>query len=516
MSEFLRVAEVLFNKYREPMSAKQLVNIAIEGKLFSDKLSGKTPHQTMKSKLSVDIVTKGPHSKFVRTQPGRFFLRSLLEDPSKAYTAKPIRATPASETVLVFPSKWLDAKGRFQGITRTWKRMLSGLLRNSVCTYLGRIEAEQNENYKQLLTYIIVKRGSRILAFRRGTFNRVEDYLRGSTCIGFGGHVSEFDRTLYNADTDQGVMDNARRELFEELSLPAKDRSRLVIGKGLKIVGLLNDDSSSTGRKHFAIVLRYDATDDPAWQIPQRGEKSVTQLRWLNLGGVGGELRNFEYWSQLCLSEFFPSAVRAQSSYRIRRRAVLRPPHLLCVLGTLGSGKSVATDVLTKDFGYSEINSGRIVAEILGIPPVPQSSREDFQGKAWEFIRDGNGPTQLAQGIWEYVKVESNPRVVIDGIRQRATLEELRKLAGRRKLGLLYVYTPPNVAYQFYKGRGSSDNLSIQDFLRISDSPVEIDVRSMIGVSDAVVYNWSGRPIYRDAIRKLMRDVLSGARGRSR
>ncbi len=515
MSEFLRVAEVLFNKYREPMSAKQLVDIAIEEKLFSDKLAGKTPHQTMKSKLSVDILTKGPHSKFVRTRPGRFFLRSLLEDPSKAYTAKPIRATPASETVLVFPSKWLDARGRFQGITRVWKRTLSSLLGNSTCTYLGRMEAEQNEDYKQILTYVMVTRGSKILAFRRGTFNRVEDYLRGSTCIGFGGHVSELDRTLYNAATDQGVTDNARRELFEELNLPMKDRSRVVVGKGLKVVGLLNDDSSSTGRKHFAVVFRYDATNDPAWQIPQRGEKSVTQLRWLSLRGVGEELRNFEYWSQLCLSEFFPSAVKGQPSYRIRRRALLRPPHLLCVLGTLGSGKSVATDVLTKDFGYSEINSGQVVAEILGIPPVPRSSREVFQQKAWEFIRDAEGPARLAQAIWERVGAESNPRVLVDGIRQRATLEHLRRLAGTRRVGLLYVYTPPNMAYQFYRGRGDT-GLSIQDFLRVSDFPVETEVRSMIGISDAILYNWSGRPLYRDAIRQLMKDVLKGTGGSSR
>jgi len=53
MSEFLRAAEVLFKKYGEPMSARQLVNAAIENQLFSDKLSGKTPHQTMKAKLSV-------------------------------------------------------------------------------------------------------------------------------------------------------------------------------------------------------------------------------------------------------------------------------------------------------------------------------------------------------------------------------------------------------------------------------------------------------------------------------
>jgi predicted NUDIX family phosphoesterase len=510
MSEFLRVAEILFQKYREPMSAKELVHAAIEEQLFSDKLSGQTPHQTMKAKLSVDIRRKGVQSIFVRTRPGRFFLRSLLEDPSKAYTAKPLRAGPVSETVLAFPSKWLDENGRFQGITQSWKRMLSKLLKSSVCTYIGRMEAEQSEAYKQILTYVMVTRNSQILAFKRGTFNRVEDYLRGSACIGFGGHVSELDRTLYNLGTDKGIMDNAKRELFEELDLPTADRACIGANTRLEIAGLLNDDSSPTGRKHFAVIFRYRATEDTRWDSPERGEKSVTQLRWLSLRGIGEELRNFEYWSQLCLTEFYPSAVRGQPSYRIRRRSPLRPPHLLCVVGTLGSGKSVATDVLKKDFKYREINSGRIVAEILGIPPVPESPRDVFQRKAWDFIRQPTGPARLAQGIWKHVLAGSSDRVLIDGIRHRATLDELRKLAGRTSVGLLYVHTPPNVAYRFYRRR-SGKSLSIHEFLSLSDSPVEAEVRGMIGVADAVLYNWTGRPMYRDAIRKLIRDLLRKA-----
>jgi predicted NUDIX family phosphoesterase len=434
MSEFLRVAEMLFQKYREPMTAKQLVHCAIEDKLFSDKLSGKTPHQTMKAKLSVDIRRKGSLSPFVRTRPGRFFLRSLLASDSEAYQAKPFRIAPATEDVLVFPSKWLDGRDRFQGIKKTWKPLLSRLLSQSGLHHIGRMEAEQSEDFKQVLTYILVTRRSQILAFRRGTFNRVEDYLRGSSCIGFGGHVSELDRTLYNFRTDMGILDNARRELFEELTLPKMDRSQIANGKGLEIIGLLNDDSSAAGRRHFAVVLRYRATDDPAWEEPLRGEKSITQLRWLNLRSLGEELRDFEYWSQLCLATFFP--LSAQPSYQIRRRAPLRPPHLLCVLGTLGSGKSVATEVLKKEFGYIEINSGRVIAEILKIPPIPQSSRKEFQRKAWAFIRKPGGPARLARVLWDRVQESKSERVLIDGIRQPATLNEIKKLAGKIEVGL--------------------------------------------------------------------------------
>jgi hypothetical protein len=38
---------------------------------------------------------------------------------------------------------------------------------------------------------------------------------------------------------------------------------------------------------------------------------------------------------------------------------------------------TLATDVLKKDFGYIEINTGEVVAQLLGIPPVPKTSRHD-------------------------------------------------------------------------------------------------------------------------------------------
>jgi predicted NUDIX family phosphoesterase/dephospho-CoA kinase len=439
-----------------------------------------------------------------------FSFARYWDNPSKAYEARPLRALPAIENVLVFPSKWLDKHGRFQGITRSWQPLLAELTRDSILGHLGRIEAEQNEEFKQILTYIIVTRPSQILAFRRGTFNRVEDYLRGSYCIGFGRHVSELDRTLFNVGSDIGIIDNAKRELFEELMLPAKDRERIARGDGLKIVGLLNDDSSPTGRRHFAVVFRYKASDDLQWDSPERGEKSIMQLRWLNLESIGDQLRGFEYWSQLCLTEFFPTSVKTHPSYQIRRHAPLSPPHLLCIVGTLGSGKSVATTVLKREFGYTEVNSGRIVAEILGIPPVPKTRREVFQTKAWKFIRQPDGPLRLAQAIWKRVQGDPTDRVLIDGIRQRATLHELRKLAGTRRVGLLYIYTPPNVAYKFYKVR-SRRRISIHEFLKVFDSPVEAEARGILEMADAVLYNWTGEPMYKDTIRRFMSEVRRAA-----
>jgi hypothetical protein len=77
----------------------------------------------------------------------------------------------------------------------------------------------------------------------------------------------------------------------------------------------------------------------------------------------------------------------------------------------------------------------------------------------------------------------------------------------RSKIGVLFVHTPPDVAFDFYRSREVSGSISIFDFLRVRDDPVEAEVREMIGQADAVLYNWNGRTEYQDAICDLMNEV---------
>ncbi|HXJ15540.1 MAG TPA: HTH domain-containing protein [Candidatus Limnocylindrales bacterium] len=508
MGQFLDIAETVLRTSGKPLKPKEIVDLARDGGLFSDKLAGKTPEQTMKAKVSVDIRQKGAASRFVRTAPNTFFLRELLSDPSQVYDA--IRQVPRGlrERILAFPSTVLDSVGRFQGIDRTWRPFLGRTLKEGMCQSYPRLAAEQREDLKQLLTYVIVTNGNHVLCFRRGTFNRVEDYLRGSLCIGFGGHVSELDQTLFNIeDYERLILDSTARELSEELMLPEADRQRLAAGGGLRILGLLNDDSSATGRKHLAVVLKYEVTNSFEWSSPRRGEKSITQLTWLNVERLGRGLREFEYWSQLCLVEFFRKAVRTQPSFVVRRRAPFQRPHILSIVGGLGSGKSVATAVLKAEFGYNEVNSGQVLAELLGIPPVPKTDRGEFQKHAWKFIRQKNGPAKLARSLIAKAN-ESSGHALIDGIRQRATLEQLRIQASPKAVAVLFVYTPPHIAYKFYHGRGGH-RLAISQYLRLREAPVELEVRKLIADADAVLYNWTGKLKYEQAVRKLMIELRS-------
>ena len=503
-SEFLVVAQQILEEEKRPMGPKELVDYALRKKMFSDNIAGKTPSQTMKSKISVDVRRRGNKSLFVRTAPGKFYLRHLLQGPNDVYEAPPLRKPVSKEQVLVFPRAWLHSNRWFQGITKTARSTARELLNSGVCLYMDRYRAERDNEHKQILTYVILTRRGHVLAFRRGNYSRVEDYLRGSQCIQFGGHVCSDDQDLFS--TDMGVRECAVRELEEELKLPEIDRRRLLETDALPLVGLLNDDSSEVGQRHFAIIFRYEVSADPAWERPERGEKSVTQLRWLDLSAQPLNLWGFEYWTQLALRAFFRRSVRAAPTFLCRRKTPLKPPHVLCVLGGVGSGKSEATGVLCEEFKYFEINTGQLVARLLGVPPVPRTPRELFQEMAMQFIATANGPDRLAAAIAERVARSDNPRILVDGIRQPATLERLRDRVGRH-VGLLFVHTPIDVAFEFYRAR-EAPNFSLFDFLRVRRAPVEREVEDLIGQSDAVLYNWTGRSEYRRAVRGLMGALL--------
>lgn len=483
------------------MGPKEIVSEGLRNSFFSDKLSGQTPHQTMKSKLSVHVRKEGENSVFVRTSPGKFFLRNLLNSNEEVYLSPPFLKPKSYERVMVFDNNWFDEKKRFQGIKKEWKRLLKKINNENVFSYLNRLEAENDNGYKQVLTYIMVTRRGKVLSFKRGNFSRVEDFLKGFRCIGFGGHVTQDDNNLFSKD--KGITDCAIRELKEEIRFPEKDRKRLELGQGLSCVGVLNDDSSVVGQRHIAFIFKYEVSGSNEWIKPERGEKSITQLHWLD-NKTKIPISDFEYWSQLCLTVYFPDLINTAPKFKINKKRPLKSPHILCVIGGVGSGKSETTKYLCSNFGYKEINSGKIMAKLLGIQPIPETLRTSFQKKAYKYIKAKHGPETLANEIFDQAKKLNHSKVLIEGIRQRSTLNKIKEKFKETKVGVIYVHTPQNLAYEFYKKRESPD-ISIFDFLKVRGADVENEVEDMISSSDAVLYNWTGQNRYRQAIKDMMK-----------
>ena len=503
---YLWVAETVLRKHGRPLKAREIVSYGIDDGLFADRELSKTPQKSMQARLSLDILDNGPNSKFLRTGRGLFYLRDQLTALHRIqeYTAPRRTPVPPSESVLVIEHTGYKDVLDFQGIDVLHNERLGRLLSSKYLHYMPRTLAETENEAKQFVTYTIIQNQKRILCFRRGQYNRAASFLRGALCIGFGGHVTETDLNMFTFE-DQGIRANAAREISEEIRF--KNGRPNIDPSQIEVIGILNDDSSDVGVRHLAVVLRYWAPNAVEWDTPLRGEASVSQLRWMDLTKPSLNILNFEYWSQLCLRKFYTPSVTAKPVYRILRKTPFRQDHILCIVGLIGSGKSIATKCFCDEAGYSEVNSGRVLARLMGIPPVPETPRQAFQEEAEAFISNDLGPKALAYAIIEELRRQGSSRVIIDGIRHPETLRAIRENS-KIPVAVVYIHTPPDVAYELYTLREQPDApLTPAQFAAIQNAPVESKTRYLIDEADAIVYNWFGLENYRFLIRQLIDEL---------
>jgi predicted NUDIX family phosphoesterase/dephospho-CoA kinase len=468
----------------------------------------------MQARLSIDILNN-PQTPFARVSKGRFYLKeglggapndNLVEGGVlEEYTAIRREAVESHEMVLSIPRTSYAPFLDFQGIGRFGFQNPLQFLSPHNTVYQPRVLAETLDNYKQIVTYAVIQHKSKILSFRRGQYNRAASFLRGAFCVGFGGHVTDQDNTLFSFK-DQGIRQNAAREIWEELVLP--NGRPQIDPDSFEYLGVLNDDSSDVGVRHVAIVLRYWADDWDEWRRVKRGEASVSKLGWIDTAGEQINLSDYEYWSQLVIRKFYPSSLSMTPSFKLLRKEIFRQPHVLCVVGSIGSGKSATTKFLKARCKYTEVNSGRVVAALLGIPPVPKTSRSEFQMRAHDFITDPKGPQILGQALATAAHATNSQRVIIDGVRHPETLEALRG-ASRLPVALLYVYTPPDVAFEMYKRREDygEKNTSFDEFVRLYNAPVESRVRYLLGDADVISFNWLGETVYMQSLERLAESI---------
>lgn len=526
---YLRVAELVLASALTPLKAREIVDRGIERGYFGDHPLSRTPEKSMQARLSMDILNKATQSKFVRTTRGRFTLWSKINAegsaPKGEITAAPLQHYVAERRVLRTPTEEVlcssEAAFRdvltFQGIDVDITRILRPLLSDGAVTYVARSEAETRDDAKQFITYVLIQCGQRLLYFRRSYLSRAAEFLRGSRCVGFGGHVTAADDDML-ARGDKGLSACARRELIEELYLPNGDRGefqqnrratvRLFQDVSLEQLGVLNDDSSEVGRRHVAVVYRAWLPDWETAKRLQRGDSSIKGLGWLDLSRDKIDISEFEYWSQLCLRKFYPSTAISKAGYKIHHKAGLSSHRAIVVAGRIGSGKSETANYLSQKLGLPLLKTGALLQELMDCPPITEIGRSEFQARAFAFIQSPGGPQQLAGHIAS--RAARSGRCVIDGVRHLATYESLvQELGG--DAGLVFVQTPPDVAYNMYRAREAKDELtfSYRDFLKIYDAPVETEIPSLGRKAQIYIYNAFGLETFRRTLDEMVDRLLS-------
>jgi predicted NUDIX family phosphoesterase len=280
---YLDVAERLLREAERPMSAREIVSIAVRsGTLRSN---GATPWQTMKSKLSTDILTRGNQSRFKRVAQGLFALRSFDEEE---YFASRFKANKLDEDIAVIDRSKLGSlipsAGYSQyGIDRT--------LISSLAKPMLRRRAEEDFSVVQLVSVFVVSHHGKLLTHMRSA-RLPEGRLHGEYSAMLGGHLSvdDFSQLTLDLFPDDSLSDCSYilRELSEELVLFS---SPTVIPRGY-----IYDESREVSRQHLGLVYLVQLESE-RYEIGERG--FLMNSRFESISEIRSRLHEFENWSVL-------------------------------------------------------------------------------------------------------------------------------------------------------------------------------------------------------------------------
>jgi predicted NUDIX family phosphoesterase len=194
----------------------------------------------------------------------------------------------AEERVLCFPRALLEDLGVFQGLNLDIEKYLPVVTSPNHILYLNRSDAEQDKRYKQLIPYVLIICGERILRYRRGKGGQ-ETRLHGLYSVGIGGHISEEDHGLFS--NAFGYHDGMRRELMEEVAIDELNEAA---------VAVINDDSTEVGCVHFGVVhILHVASEEIV------GRRSgIVNPEFILIAEAVKDPSGYESWSRFCLEHF--------------------------------------------------------------------------------------------------------------------------------------------------------------------------------------------------------------------
>ncbi|MCB1567313.1 MAG: NUDIX domain-containing protein [Xanthomonadales bacterium] len=147
---------------------------------------------------------------------------------------------------------------------------------------------ETNEDFKQIIPYVILSYQGKIALYQR-TKKGGEDRLHNMHSIGFGGHIDAFDLAYQDngvINLDKTIENSAQREIDEELNV-----SEIVSKQHL---GYIYDDSNPVGRVHIGVVELWELATNEI--TSNEDEIHVVGLFTIEeLKGFEGEMEN---WSE--------------------------------------------------------------------------------------------------------------------------------------------------------------------------------------------------------------------------
>ncbi len=292
---FLDAAEVVLRDAGVPMSPQEILERAVHLGLVTT--NGATPSQTMKSKLSVDVLERHEGSRFMRSDPNRFALRSWKPAITEFFADRFQKAL-LDEEVVVFGRELLEVLFPEPGLRYLASDESDMLISH---TYpMQRREAEENFDVIQLVSQFLVVRRGTIATYKR-TKRLPEARLHGVYSMLFGGHLNPEDvPPLFSVFDPQAGPSLIQRELSEEL--------RFSSPPSLSLVGAIYDPRTEVSTQHLGVLYEVHPAEDSTIEIGERG--FLMDLRFETPEMISDRLTDFENWSELVLRTHVKGSLR--------------------------------------------------------------------------------------------------------------------------------------------------------------------------------------------------------------
>ena len=143
--------------------------------------------------------------------------------------------------------------------------------------FLDRPTAETSPQYKQIIPYVLIRRGDAWFLLQR-TKQQTEARLHDKLSLGIGGHV--------NPDTPD-LIDGLQKELEEEVGVDGDYE--------LTFAGILNDDTTEVGSVHLGAVFVLEVLSG---DVVVRETDKMTG-RWIATGELAPLRDRMETWTEI-------------------------------------------------------------------------------------------------------------------------------------------------------------------------------------------------------------------------
>src|SRR5690349_9287645 len=189
---------------------------------------------------------------------------------------------PPDENILVIKRELFDQLGSFHGLNFEPDRYLASILSRGNNFFLSRSKAENDPGHKQIIPYVLIAHGDKVLHYVRGK-KAGEQRLVAKGSIGIGGHLNDTDESLFAWD-EAAYRAGVEREVNEEIRIdsPFEDR----------IVALLNDDTNEVGRVHLGIIHVFQLAEPKV----EKREAMITGLTFLAKDELLARRETMETW----------------------------------------------------------------------------------------------------------------------------------------------------------------------------------------------------------------------------